>query len=217
MSNPPAPMPDERTEPGGRPEPQLHGRPAPADEARPRGATARSSERSRLAGVIVVGIFAIGWGQWGASGLPKSTSPIVRILVIALGLMTVIRANQLRRSAADDADSTFPSREYITLVAAEVAALMVGAVVLGQVGEPAYIAPWIAWVVGVHFLVFARRFAWRDNFAGAGLIMAAAAGAITVAAGGGRHHGQAVTGLIAAAALLVTGAMRLSRARKAAH
>jgi hypothetical protein len=95
-------------------------------------------------------------------------------------------------------------QHYNRIVLIEFGAAALGAVVLGIAGEAAYIAPWVCFVVGVHFWSLAPVF--NDPFLrilSVAFVVIAIAGVI--AQGQTTVAGSAVTGAAAGVALLVTG------------
>lgn len=169
-------------------------------------------DRPTLTGVMICGIFGIAWAAWGASGLSSATAIVVRIVGVLLGVLIIIRSARLRRSAPAGRESMFKSSRYWLVLAAEIAAIAAGAVILRATGHQAYISPWIAMVVGVHFLGFGRLFAAAFYAVGAAVIIAAIAGAAVGLAGAGTHGIEATTGLITAASLFAAGGWRLAQA-----
>jgi len=70
------------------------------------------------------------------------------------------------------------TRRYRLVVVAEVLAIGVGAPVLSVTGNALLVGPWVALVVGVHFVAFREAHRRRPDPAGIGLIAAAVAGAV---------------------------------------
>lgn len=163
-------------------------------------------------GVMIAAGFGIGWTVWGASGLTGTPATVVSVLGIVAGVVILARANRLRCSTHVAAQpSWFRSRGYWIVVALELAAVIIGAMILGAASEQRYIAPWVAAVVGVHFLAFGRLFAWLWYLLGA-LLIAGAIAALIVGMGGGSAGAiRATAGLSAAATLLIASAWSLAR------
>jgi hypothetical protein len=170
-----------------------------------------------LTGAIVAGAFGIAWTLWGASGLAGGPAVAVRGGGIVIGALILVGGVLLQRrarratpvgrrpSSGGWSGSMFSARGYRLVVALEVIALVVGGALLGATGYSEYTIAWFAGVVGVHFLVFGRRF-WNGFYwLGAALLAAGAAGAIVGLAGGGSGAIRAVSGLMAAASLFAAG------------
>ncbi len=131
----------------------------------------------------VAGMAWFGWGQAAAPAgwlLPLRTGSVACLLVAIGSVVTARRA----RPAASAMQDPLVRRRYLTIVGIEVALIVAGAAVFGPSGHPAYLAPWILFVVGAHFIPLARVFATSGLIApGVLLMLIAAAAAITGAAG----------------------------------
>ncbi|MBV9817818.1 MAG: hypothetical protein JOZ07_05645 [Solirubrobacterales bacterium] len=167
--------------------------------------------RQALSGVIIAAIFGIGWAQWGASGLTGAVAGVVRAVTVLLGAIILVRAFRLRRIAPIERFSMFASRGYRLIVVLEVIAIVAGSVLLNGTGHPAYVAVWIAAVVGVHFLGFGPLFARFYYLVGAIIVLGAVAALVVGLAGGGRHAIESIAGLVTAATLLSAAAWPLTR------
>lgn len=167
--------------------------------------------RQALSGVIIAAVLGIGWAQWGASGLPLGAATVIRAATAVLGVIILIRAFRLRRTAAGGSVSMFASRGYRIVVALEVVALVAGAVVLNRTGHGGYVPAWIAAVVGVHFVGFGWLFARFFYVVGGVIVLGALAAAVVGLAGGSRRGVEAVAGLVTAAALLGAAGWRLAQ------
>ena len=178
--------------------------------------TQPASVRSALTGIIISGAFGLAWALWGASGLSGGASVAVRIVGVILGVILISRSARLRRSTPAATRSVFATPSYRRVVAVEVIALVAGTVTLGATGNKNYISPWVAAVVGVHFLPFGRLFSPIYYPLAAMVILAALAGTVVGLAGGGLHAIEATTGLIAAASMLAAGGTRLVKIGTAA-
>jgi hypothetical protein len=99
----------------------------------------------------------------------------------------------------------FSSRGYLLTVIAEVIGMAGGALVLIDTGRGDYLISWFAAVVGVHFVVFGRLFWSSYYWLGGALIAAGIAGAIVGVTGGGADAITAVSGLVAAVVMLISG------------
>ena len=103
--------------------------------------------RDVLTASVVSAAFGIAWALFGASGLPAGAQAAVRGLGIVIGVVIIVRAMRLRRSAPVPAMPGFRSRQYRAVVAAEVAAIIAGLLALPLTGNGKYLAAWfdLAW------------------------------------------------------------------------
>ncbi|HEV7470483.1 MAG TPA: hypothetical protein VGO23_11960 [Pseudonocardia sp.] len=174
----------------------------------------RGDLRGALVGAAIAGVFGALWALWGASGLAAPASTIVRVAGILLGLAVVVEALRGVRTAPRSGGdgSMFRTPRYRLIVLGEVIALVVGGVVLGRVGLPQYVCPWVALVVGAHFLAFGRAF-WRGFYLiGLAFVGAALVGTVVGLVGGAPGAVIATTALISSASLLVAGGRTVVRA-----
>jgi low temperature requirement protein LtrA len=168
------------------------------------------SDRGVLAGSAIGAVAGIAWSLWAASGLSHLsaiTAVIVGAAGVAVGLLILVPTGLARRAApaAQRSPSMFSSRRYLLVVFGELAAIIVGTVVLNSTGYSPYIPPWVAFVVGVHFLGFGRFF-WRGFYLlGGALIAAGVIGVIVGVVGGGPSWIVVTTGILAAVSLFTSG------------
>lgn len=141
---------------------------------------------------------------FNAGALPGPAAPIVR----GLGIVGFIVVMALSRPGSGDAQPMAPRpdhsawRTYWCMVSLELVLLPVGVIVLTRLGYPELGLPWVALIVGVHFLPFATTFgvpafrplAW--TLIGLGAVGAALAIAVTDDAG------PIVAGVLSGVALL---------------
>jgi hypothetical protein len=92
---------------------------------------------------------------------------------------------------------------------AEVVAIAAGGILLNATGNPQYVCPWVALVVGVHFVAFGRIFWTGFALLGGVLIGAAVLGAVLGLVTGDRGIVIATTALVSAAALFASGGRSL--------
>lgn len=120
----------------------------------------------------------------GPIGAPAAT--IVRIVgVVAFCLVLFLIRTRTSGRADGPAPSRAALRTYWMCVAAEVVAIPVGALVLRLLHQSVLTLVWVVFVVGVHFLPFARAFGVRLFAAlGVGLVVVAVAGAVAALADG---------------------------------
>jgi hypothetical protein len=165
--------------------------------------------RDVLTASVVSAAFGIAWALAGASGLPAGAQAAVRGLGIVIGVVIIVRAMLLRRSAPVPAMPGFRSRQYRTVVAAEVAAIIAGLLALALTGNGKYLAAWFAVVVGVHFVAFGRFFSRMYYALGAVVTAGGVAAAIAGVAGASAAQIGATAGLVAAASLFTAAAWRI--------
>lgn len=160
------------------------------------GANGRAPDLAATA--VVLGIAAIMWFGWGQASPPAGWPlplAVGSVAGVAATVTAVIASRRYRDGALSMADPAVRAR-YRRVVAAEVAACVLGVACLAVAGRPAYQPAWILLVVGVHFLPLARIFRipslfWAGLAASAAAIAAAVAGATsgirpsTVAGAGG--------------------------------
>ena len=165
--------------------------------------------RDVLTASVVSAAFGITWALAGASGLPAGAQAAVRGLGIVIGVVIIVRALRLRRSAPVPATPGFRSRQYRTVVAAEAAAIIAGLLALALTGNGKYLAAWFAVVVGVHFVAFGRFFSRMYYALGAVVTAGGVAAAIAGVAGASAAQIGATAGLVAAASLFTAAAWRI--------
>jgi hypothetical protein len=164
---------------------------------------------------MIAGVFGVMWTLWGASGLDEQAALIVRIVGIVIGAALIagsIRA--VRRIPGTAASgSMFSDTRYRIVVVAEVVAIVAGGMLLNATGNPQYVCPWVAFVVGAHFLLFGRIFWAGFTLLGAALVGAAVLGTILGVVTGDRGTVIATTALVSAAAMFASGGAPSSRRR----
>ncbi len=176
----------------------------PPSSSRP---ASRVPDRGNLTGAMIEGFFGTAWAAWGASGFAGGVSDSIRVVGIVVGVVIVARSVRLRRSAPARSRSIYGSRAFRFVVVLEVAGLVLGAVVLGAMGDSEYAPAWCAAVVGAHFLAFGRLFHPRFHWLGTALLVGGIVGALVGLGGGGRAGIAATSGLIAATSLFAVGGL----------
>src|SRR5215469_6484798 len=114
----------------------------------------------RAVTALILGFAAMMWFGWGQAEPPGSWRiglTVGTFASIAVAGAGGARAFALRGSGLAMADPLV-RRRYWLVVGPEFAACGIGAGILAATGHPAYIAPWILLVVGIHFLPLARVF-----------------------------------------------------------
>jgi hypothetical protein len=165
-------------------------------------------EGRRLAGLLMAArieaLASLAWAVWGFSTLPPPGLALVVIAALVAGGLFA-SAGRMRRRV--DFFGTLMSERaqtgYARAVAFELAAIVVGVGVLAAVSQSKYLAAWIAFVVGVHFVGTARALDQRRHLHIAAAVMGAGiAGAIAGLAGADRRTVTAAAALATAAVLL---------------
>lgn len=155
--------------------------------------------RGRYVGATIGGLVGGVASVLGAGGLPEPEALIVRIVGVVVGLAVVVLAVRRARGSSTTGSwaAGFRTRRYALVVVAELVAIGVGIVVLKAVGGATFVAPWVALVVGVHFLAFGKLFGNGHAALGFSVIGAAVVGAVAGVLDG-RDAALATTWLIAA-------------------
>lgn len=102
---------------------------------------------------LILGFFAAAWFGWAHGGAPATWSipltvgSLASLAVAVLGGVRTWRQRHCLTAANDRA----ASRRYGIIVGNTYLVIALGAVALGTTGHAAYVAPWVASVVGVHF------------------------------------------------------------------
>jgi hypothetical protein len=128
----------------------------PAVDSHPRSPRLSGRGLGALIGAIAGLVFIL----INAGALPRGWSLGLRGAGTTL-FVAVLWVSVLRRDGEhpDQPSPTAPAwRVYWSMVAFEVVLLTVGVHVLTRLGRPELTVPWVALIVGVHFLPFARAF-----------------------------------------------------------
>lgn len=107
---------------------------------------------------LSLGFFAAAWFSWGAGGLSGHWADLLSagsFAGLALAILGGIFAWRARGGPSSMRDPV-AGRRFGIVVAITYAVIGLGAVALGGVGQPAYIAPWVGFIVGAHFWPLAR-------------------------------------------------------------
>jgi hypothetical protein len=162
---------------------------------------------------VILAIAGASWFGWGQAqppagwGLPLS---IAMFAAVAVAIAAGITMNRFRHGATA-MEHWRVRRAYGITVGVEAAAIGLGAVGLALAGRPAFTAPWILLVVGVHFVPLGRLFGSADLlWAGLVLSVVAIAGAVTGAVS--TVAPSAVTGAFGGLVLVAAAAASLGRA-----
>src|SRR5690242_3999000 len=116
-----------------------------------------SQARDRAVTALILGIAAAAWFGWGHVGAPDTWQIPLDVGSIA-GLALAVAAGLYgwrRRRDPSAMNDPRVRRGYFLTVGAEVVAIAAGSWILGGTGHPDYLAAWILFVVGVHFVPLA--------------------------------------------------------------
>jgi hypothetical protein len=164
--------------------------------------------RGAYASIALAAFFAVGWAQWAASGLTGVASITTRVISVVLGTILVVWAVRQGRRASPTSRSFFTSRPYRVVVVVEAVLLVAGGAVLGALGLTSFMAVWVAFVVGIHFIAFGHFFERSFFWVGGAILAASAVGLLVGLAGLGAGAVVAGTGLIAAVVLFIAASRR---------
>ena len=169
-------------------------------------------------GSIVGVVFGLVFIEVNSGELPDPWSLVVRVLgavvaaVLLLGIVWVARNGQV---GGEVPSGGFAGRRYWNIVGFEGLALFGGLVLInGMIGRSEYAVPWIALVVGVHFIVLGT--AWRIGlYRSLGVVQTilGLAGFVLAATGATLATIQIVAGVLSGVALYTTVAIALLRSR----
>jgi len=168
--------------------------------------------RGAYMGAVIAAGFGVGWAQWAASGLVGTPAGVVRVISAVVGVVLVVWAVRRVRRASPSSGSLFSSRAYWIVVGGEVALLTVGTTVISALGLSEFVAVWVAFVVGIHFIAFGYFFQRSFFWVGGAIVIGSVAGLLVGFAGLGADAVLAVTGLTVPVVLFFS-ASRLLRER----
>lgn len=173
---------------------------------------AEGDVRGALVGAMIAGVFGAMWTLWGASGLGDPAALMVRLVGIVIGAGLIAGSIRAVRKVpgTPEPGSMFSDTRYRVIVVAEVVAIVVGGLLLNATGYPQYVCPWVAFVVGAHFLLFGRIFWAGFAVLGGALVGAAVLGTVLGLITGDRGIVVATTALLSAAALFAAGGRTLA-------
>lgn len=134
---------------------------------------ARDPEPRRAAAnaIVIEAVFAVMWFGWGQAAAPawvSTTLAVGTVLALLVAGCGFVLAWRLRGRASLPAGSAARRRYGIT-VAIEFATTAVGSAILSASGHAEFVAVWVCFTVGVHFVPLSRV------FPGIGMIGAAVA------------------------------------------
>jgi hypothetical protein len=141
-------------------------------------ASVRKVERQRIQGALIGGVFGFVFLVANAqTPLGQVATDLFRALAI-LGLVLLLIGGRraLQRPPAAEGSRAEQTglfgRRWRLIVAAEIAALAAGFIVIAQVGAPSQTyLPWTVFVVGLHFIAFRLAGVWQGRIAQIGAIL----------------------------------------------
>lgn len=161
---------------------------------------------------LVLGFFGSAWFGWGSGDAPPGWQPVLivgSVASIVAAVLGAVLAFQSWRTGSVMAGDAAANRRYGIIVGIEFGTAFLGAAVLGLLGRPEFVAPWVALVVGVHFVPLAPVL--HDPFlVPLGALVAAVAVAAVVAGLTTSVAASFVTGLGAGTLLLVAAVVALA-------
>lgn len=112
---------------------------------------------------LTLGLFAAAWFNWAQEGppahwsIPLTVGLVASLVVAMLGGILGWRARKGPSAMRDPA----AGRRFGIVVAIMSAFIGLGVIALGTTGHATYIAPWVSFVVGVHFWALAPVLQYR--------------------------------------------------------
>lgn len=171
-----------------------------------------------ITGSLVGVVFGLVFIEVNSGGLPGNWPLVVRVAgaVVAAGLLAglvwVARKGEVEEKVASGG---FVGRRYWNIVGLEGLALFGGLIVInGALGKPEFAVPWIALVVGVHFVFLGH--AWQiDLYKWLGYVQSALglAGFALAATGAALSTVNLVAGVLSGVALYTTVVIGILNAR----
>ncbi len=126
--------------------------------------TMTAAARDRAVNGLVLGFAGAMWLSWAQQG-PPAGWPLPLAVGSGIGLLVAVLGGVLawrRRHGASAMSDPRGRRTYNRTVGIESAAIAAGSTALGITGHSAYIAVWILFVVGAHFVPLGRLFRIRS-------------------------------------------------------
>jgi hypothetical protein len=164
-------------------------------------------------GSVIALVFGLVFVEVNSGGLPGNWPLIVRTAgaVVAVALLVAVLRTARRGEAGGVPGGGFADRRYWNIVGIEGLALFGGLAVLNAVlGRPEFAVPWIALVVGVHFVVLGK--AWRleiFTWLGIAQTVLGVTGFVLAATGASTTTVEFVSGVLSGVALFATVAAAL--------
>lgn len=106
---------------------------------------------------LSLGFFGAAWFSWASEGLPAFWSVPLAVGSVACLILAILGGIFAWRARGGPSAMNDPAagRRFGRVVGATYAVIGVGVVALAAMGLTAYIAPWVAFVIGLHFWALA--------------------------------------------------------------
>lgn len=133
----------------------------------------------RTVGLLIGAVGGTAFVVLNALRLPVAAGAPLAVLAVGafVGLVVLVRRRRGGAGVGGPGDGGgMYGRGYRIVVAAEVVAVVAGVVVLGRLGLGLAVLPWVAFVVGVHFVALGS--VWRQPSLGVVGAVVAVAGAV---------------------------------------
>ncbi|MEV4753540.1 hypothetical protein AB0J86_00250 [Micromonospora sp. NPDC049559] len=164
---------------------------------------------------LILGFFGAAWFGWAQEGPPAHWSgplTVAGIVSAAVAVIGAVRTWRLRRElSARDREI---SRRYGIVVGICYALIVIGNIAVVRTGHSEYIAPWVAFGIGVHFWPLVPVLKDRLLIPAGAAVVAVAVAAVVIAQLTDVRP-SAVTGAGTGAVLLVISIIQLFRRRPA--
>ncbi len=160
---------------------------------------------------LILGFFASAWFGWAQEAPPAGWVTWLHIGSFAGLAIAVVGGILAWRHWSDGSVLGEPGamRRYGIIVGIEFAACLLGALALGLSGHSRYIAVWVAFVVGVHFLPIAPVLA-NNLLIPLGVVMVIGAAVGLIVGLRANLMPSAITGVICGSALIVAAVVPLA-------
>ncbi|GAA2728333.1 hypothetical protein [Actinocorallia aurantiaca] len=158
-------------------------------------------------GLVIGAAFGLVWVEVNAGAAPSPVDLVLRILgaLVFLGVLAALWRSRDARTGGADGRPGF-GRNYWLVVAAEAVAFLGGNALLnGPLDLPDAVPAWIAFVVGVHFVVLAK--VWREPSIGwiGGVVAVLGAAGVCMAVAEASRESIALTAGVGTGAVLLGG------------
>ncbi|ASW57048.1 hypothetical protein [Plantactinospora sp. KBS50] len=164
---------------------------------------------------LILGFFGSMWFGWAQQDAPAGWfGPLLAagVLSLAVAVLGAVGTWRWRRELTAARDRA-ASRRYGIIVGVSYTVLGAGAAALGATGHPDQIAPWVAFVTGVHFWALVPVLRDRRVLIPLGVVVVAASGAALALHAANGVPLSLATGVGTGTALLVAAVLELLRRR----
>lgn len=185
---------------------------SPVDQRRP---TVGPTPRDAAATALVLGFAGSAWGGW-ANANPQAGWALPLGIGSGLGLLLAVVAGirTFRYRAGESAMGERRGRlAYYRTVGIEAALILLGVLGLNLTGQQDYLAAWVLFVVGAHFIPLGRLFRIGGLIVAGGLLVAVA-GAAVLAGVVGWLAPSVVAGTGGLVVMVVAGVFELGRSTR---